>query len=265
MQVFAGRTIDQPSMFIAGASDWGSYQSPGTLERMQEQACTDMRAVHMVEGAGHWVQQEQPEGNESSLAGFPRQPLSTTLARTGLAGTLSARGKFPHALVKEFLNLLTGSKFLQNGASPTGRQVSDDILQHRRHDGRFLGVHPVEALLKTSQRPGKRRLVPLLDGRLQTHELAQGDGECRVGGPMPERHVRTEVGTYEGRYRLAPLGTLRTSAGLKRFTSSRDSPVVRTMIDRDVSRGTRIANICDCGVLSVSRITLSVLPNTISA
>ena len=27
---------------------------------MQRTACTDMRSVHLVEGAGHWVQQEQP-------------------------------------------------------------------------------------------------------------------------------------------------------------------------------------------------------------
>jgi len=60
-QLYAGLTIDQPSMFIAGASDWGAYQSPGALERMQQQACTDMRAVHSVDGAGHWVQQEQAE------------------------------------------------------------------------------------------------------------------------------------------------------------------------------------------------------------
>ena len=45
-QLFAGRTIDQPSIFISGASDWGSYQSPGALERMQDTACTDMRGVH---------------------------------------------------------------------------------------------------------------------------------------------------------------------------------------------------------------------------
>ena len=32
---FAGRTIDVPSMFIAGASDWGVYQKPGEFERMQ--------------------------------------------------------------------------------------------------------------------------------------------------------------------------------------------------------------------------------------
>ena len=69
-QLFAGRSIDQPSIFIAGAHDWGSYQSPGVLERMQHEACTDMRAVHMVDGAGHWVQQEQPAETARLLIEF---------------------------------------------------------------------------------------------------------------------------------------------------------------------------------------------------
>ena len=61
LQLYAGKTIDQPSLFISGASDWGTYQNPGALDRMQYTACTDMRGVHIVEGAGHWVQQEQPQ------------------------------------------------------------------------------------------------------------------------------------------------------------------------------------------------------------
>ena len=73
MELFAGRTIDIPSAFIAGASDWGPYQRPGSLERMQESACTDMRGVHFVEGAGHWVQQEQAEVVARLLTAFLQQ------------------------------------------------------------------------------------------------------------------------------------------------------------------------------------------------
>src|SRR5262249_9344186 len=57
----AGRTIDVPSLFVAGAADWGVFQKPGDFERMQGTACTRMRGCHLVPGAGHWVQQEQPE------------------------------------------------------------------------------------------------------------------------------------------------------------------------------------------------------------
>jgi pimeloyl-ACP methyl ester carboxylesterase len=61
LQIFSGRTIDVPSVFIAGRQDWGIYQTPGAIDRMRNAACTDMRACHLIEGAGHWVQQEQPE------------------------------------------------------------------------------------------------------------------------------------------------------------------------------------------------------------
>jgi pimeloyl-ACP methyl ester carboxylesterase len=70
MQVYAGKTIDQPSMFISGASDWGRYQSPGAYERMQERACSDMRSTPVVPGAGHWVQQEQPEATARLIRDF---------------------------------------------------------------------------------------------------------------------------------------------------------------------------------------------------
>jgi pimeloyl-ACP methyl ester carboxylesterase len=69
-QLFAGKTIDVPSMFIGGKSDWGVYQAPGSLERMQKVACTKMTGVHLVEGAGHWVQQEQPEAVSRLLVQF---------------------------------------------------------------------------------------------------------------------------------------------------------------------------------------------------
>ena len=68
----SGRTIDVPSMFIAGAADWGIYQKPGEYERMQREACTQMRGCHLVQGAGHWVQQEQPEAVNRLLLDFLR-------------------------------------------------------------------------------------------------------------------------------------------------------------------------------------------------
>jgi pimeloyl-ACP methyl ester carboxylesterase len=69
-EVFAGRTIDVPSCFISGRSDWGVYQAPGAFERMQEKACTRMLGCHLIDGAGHWVQQEQPTAVTSLLLGF---------------------------------------------------------------------------------------------------------------------------------------------------------------------------------------------------
>jgi pimeloyl-ACP methyl ester carboxylesterase len=69
---FAGRTIDQPSMFVGGKSDWGVFQNPGAFERMQKTACTRMVGAHLVEGAGHWVQQEQPEQVTRLLLAFFR-------------------------------------------------------------------------------------------------------------------------------------------------------------------------------------------------
>jgi pimeloyl-ACP methyl ester carboxylesterase len=61
LETFSGRAIDVPACFIAGKSDWGVYQVPGAFERMETTACTQWRGAHLVDGAGHWVQQEQPE------------------------------------------------------------------------------------------------------------------------------------------------------------------------------------------------------------
>lgn len=52
--------IAAPLAFIAGAQDWGVRQTPGALETMEARGSTDYRGTTLVEGAGHWVQQEQP-------------------------------------------------------------------------------------------------------------------------------------------------------------------------------------------------------------
>jgi pimeloyl-ACP methyl ester carboxylesterase len=66
----AGRAIQVPAAFIAGKSDWGVYQKPRDFELMQSEALARMRSCSLVEGAGHWVQQEQPEETSRLLRSF---------------------------------------------------------------------------------------------------------------------------------------------------------------------------------------------------
>lgn len=73
LQIFAGRSIGVPSLFIAGAQDWGIYQTPGAIERMQDSACAQMRGCHLLNSAGHWVQQENPADLLSLLLPFLRE------------------------------------------------------------------------------------------------------------------------------------------------------------------------------------------------
>ncbi|HXP65480.1 MAG TPA: hypothetical protein VN815_08405, partial [Steroidobacteraceae bacterium] len=75
LQTYAGRRIEVPCCFIAGARDWGSYQSPGALQSMAESACARFQGAHFIEGAGHWVQQEQPAAVNELLLRFLAREL----------------------------------------------------------------------------------------------------------------------------------------------------------------------------------------------
>jgi pimeloyl-ACP methyl ester carboxylesterase len=70
LQLFAGKTIDVPSAFMGGKSDWGVYQNPGALERLEKNLTTKYQGTHLVDGAGHWVQQEQPDVLSKLLVDF---------------------------------------------------------------------------------------------------------------------------------------------------------------------------------------------------
>ena len=79
LQIFSGRTIDVPAIFIAGKSDWGTYQKPGDVEKMRDIIMTQQRGFYLLDGAGHWVQQEQPEQVSGILLEFLRgQGLMST-------------------------------------------------------------------------------------------------------------------------------------------------------------------------------------------
>lgn len=74
LQVFTGKQIEVPAMFLAGAQDWGPFQMPGAVNRMRGQACRSMKDEDfvLIEGAGHWVQQEQPREVVAHMLRFLR-------------------------------------------------------------------------------------------------------------------------------------------------------------------------------------------------
>src|SRR5258708_7783185 len=66
------RTIDVPSAFFGGKSDWAVYMTPGAVDVMRSRACTRMQEYALLDGAGHWLQQEQPDPVCSALVSFLR-------------------------------------------------------------------------------------------------------------------------------------------------------------------------------------------------
>jgi pimeloyl-ACP methyl ester carboxylesterase len=70
LETFSGMQVLVPSMFIAGQRDWGVYQYPGGFQKMQSEVCRDLRGVHLLEDAGHWVQQEKADEVARLLLAF---------------------------------------------------------------------------------------------------------------------------------------------------------------------------------------------------
>jgi len=73
MLLYAGRRIEVPCMFISGKQDWGNYQQPGALESYDDPQTVKpgcFRGVRLIDNAGHWVQQEQPEAVVKELLSF---------------------------------------------------------------------------------------------------------------------------------------------------------------------------------------------------
>ncbi|KAH7919403.1 alpha/beta-hydrolase [Leucogyrophana mollusca] len=74
----AGRRVHIPAAFIAGARDWGVYQTPGAERKMREivygarrgEGGMDPEDFVLIEGAGHWLQQEAPEEVVTELVRF---------------------------------------------------------------------------------------------------------------------------------------------------------------------------------------------------
>ncbi len=65
------KPVHQPSCFIAGSKDVVRRFVPGMDAYAEPGAnCTDLRFSHIIEDAGHWVQQEAPEDVNEALLRF---------------------------------------------------------------------------------------------------------------------------------------------------------------------------------------------------
>lgn len=73
LRLFSGRTVDVPSLFIGGTRDWGTYSAPGALDVMRTKAMTKLAGIEMIEGAGHWIEQEQPVRLAELLLAFAKE------------------------------------------------------------------------------------------------------------------------------------------------------------------------------------------------
>src|SRR6185436_7140951 len=67
---FSGRTIDVPAQCIAGKQDWGANRIAGGPEVAGKTGYTKCKGVQLVDRAGHWPQEEQPEIVSEHLIGF---------------------------------------------------------------------------------------------------------------------------------------------------------------------------------------------------
>jgi pimeloyl-ACP methyl ester carboxylesterase len=64
----AGRRIEQPAAFIAGSLDPVLAFLPGVdLVEMMRKHVADVRLVRIIDGAGHWIQQERPAEVNAAL------------------------------------------------------------------------------------------------------------------------------------------------------------------------------------------------------
>jgi pimeloyl-ACP methyl ester carboxylesterase len=69
-----GTTIDQPALFIAGSDDAVITGSLGkrALDEM-DSVVTNLKGKILIDGAGHWIQQERPDEVNAALIAFLRE------------------------------------------------------------------------------------------------------------------------------------------------------------------------------------------------
>lgn len=66
---FAGRTIEQPALYLYGEYDLIAGNAPENIANMQA-TLPNLKGCIRFEGAGHWLQQERAEGVNAELENF---------------------------------------------------------------------------------------------------------------------------------------------------------------------------------------------------
>ena len=66
----AGATVKQPALFVTGSRD--PARNPAGMERMRD-VVPDLRVFEVIEGCGHWTQQERPNEVDEHLLKFLRE------------------------------------------------------------------------------------------------------------------------------------------------------------------------------------------------
>ena len=167
-----------PTGFITGSLDPVNQMMPGAAEAMAE-ALPDFRGSTVVDGAGHWVQQERPaETNAallaflalgvSALAALPAQPKRRALAHRDLARGDGAGGRRPDAAARPGLRPRRPARHhLRRGGGP-GRPADRGALRR------------CARALRPAADPGHggHAAAQLVDGQV---------GAARRGGPAGRR------------------------------------------------------------------------------
>ena len=67
--MWAGSTIRQPSFYMGGSTDLIAGNTPEAIQ-LTKDSLPDLRHLEIIEGAGHWLQQEYPDEVNSALVAF---------------------------------------------------------------------------------------------------------------------------------------------------------------------------------------------------
>jgi pimeloyl-ACP methyl ester carboxylesterase len=70
LEPYDDRRIDQPAMFVTGSRDPVQQFMPASL---MDGHVTDLRSMVVIDGGGHWIQQQRPEEVNKALLEFLRE------------------------------------------------------------------------------------------------------------------------------------------------------------------------------------------------